>query len=46
MKKFIIATTLVASFIASALTVQAASTKGERFDGVKFFEDIANRSGG
>ena len=38
-------TTLIASILASALTVQAAP-KAERFDGAKFFEDIANRSGG
>ena len=45
MKTIILTTTLIASILASALTVQAAPT-AERFDGAKFFEDIANRSGG
>ena len=39
MKSLIIAAT-AATVLASAFSVQAA----ERFDGAKFFEDIANRS--
>lgn len=44
MKTIILITTLVASILASAFTVQAAP-KGEAFDAAKLFADIANRSG-
>lgn len=44
MKTLILTTTLVASILASALTVQAADRRMS-FDGAKFFDDIANRSG-
>ncbi len=45
MKTIILTTTLVASILAGALTVQAAP-KASPLDGAKFFDDIANRSGG
>lgn len=44
MKTFILATAVAATLIASALSVQAANRPAP-IDGVKFFEDIANRSG-
>ena len=44
MKTIILTAALVASILASALTVQAAP-KSAPLDGYKFFEDIANRSG-
>ena len=44
MKTIGIVTVLVASILANAIAVQAAPRK-EAFDGHKFFEEIANRSG-
>lgn len=44
MKTTIIATTLFATILATALTALAAP-KVERFDAAKFFEDVAKRGG-
>lgn len=44
MKSFIIAASLVASVLASSLSVQAAD-RVERFDATKLFDDIARRGG-
>ena len=44
MKTLILTATLVASVLASALTATAAERRVP-FDGYKFFEDIASRSG-
>lgn len=44
MKTITLAAILVASILANTLAVQAALRK-EPFDGHKFFEEIANRSG-
>ena len=46
MKTIILATALVASILANVVAAQAASRgQPQPFDGVKFFEDIANRGG-
>ena len=45
MKTFVLATALVAAILVNAVSVQAAP-KSKPIDGVKFFEDIANRGGG
>ncbi len=44
MKTLILTTTLVASILASALTVQAADRRMP-LDGAKFFEEVARQSG-
>lgn len=48
MTKKIIVAILLTSFVASAATAQAAPRQGvqkaEPFDGLKFFNDIADRS--
>ncbi len=44
MKTLILTASLVATILASALSVQAADRK-MTFDAGKFFDDIANRSG-
>lgn len=44
MKTLILTASLIATVLAGALNAQAAS-KPMPFDGAKFFEDIASRSG-